>query len=1440
LGLRKLLNRENPESGLTKQHDRKHKFKLRREKDDFGFHQYILQNASKGERIIIPRFLFDKFRWAIRDTISREIGSKEPAPFDTSIQFKRKSYFRVKSDNEQLNRVIIHEMDPQRGSTGFLSLHRNALQTLDKLLYDFRLEHPNDLLNRIISYHKLFQFTFVEGSESIKSDLALRKDVLGSVEKYSPVISKNINDDLETLSGEGDDTPGRKNDYQVSSQAIKKGTELFKSRLGEKSGDKAYKVDFETLFDKKSPIDSPNVPIAGGRQKSTKRKPMKGSTLLPILANVVKGSKEVPFKCEFTNEEVNDLRETFLGDRNSEFFIGFEIMDAIFKVESQLRTFQFPLYYMKVAIRESGRSLFIEPLEGGRMYLNHLGLANLISNFGKVRGGKETVDNFFKTLAAQEIEVAGKVNKVHLTRLLPVNEEIFDRTRELLLGFPGENGKGGLLFDLNVAGIECDLESVFIYKTPKVTSPITGSLDNDLNCIKNIALEYPNRFYNSLLGEFLTPETKSTKHKADSLFPNIWMPGALPKSLIHLMDKINNHDLVLLEGPPGTGKTYSIMNMMINCICSGKRLLVTTDKKGGIGALIEKLEDYVVGDDRESLKSKEILKLFRTSIKVIDEIPSKDDSLEDCIKSVKSMLDLENSIQIFSQKPIDELTPELEKIDNEMKEIKDKIQSLMTERLGPKSNMAKRVAPKRLHGTTINDIDQLVAFLKFMGNGAKESRKKEDVRFLIRRFIKNREYISNKMPSCYNYFKPPEKIEVDHINELIEMEQLFEELLKKKPRRLHTFLGLIGDIDRNPICAYLYKKWMAAFKPELSFRVKAFYFVKSLFKYPTLKTFQDFSNAITHQRRLYEIASNVEEGVWEQLLIIHEALDQKAMTEIPLSLEICRFTTENVFDEDDQSSETQSVQTLLETMKILQNRRDDLVKSKFLFELEDISRKIHSTDKNVTTNLVTSITAILDNLKTYSSIEEGASVLKDLQEKLISAFPIWVCRKQIVPFIFPTQEKLFDLVVVDEATQCKVDDALPLLYRAEKLMVVGDSKQTVLAKDSVIDDYLFNAFDLNEHLRLTQAHGIKGGGSHIFGLVKAIKQAAVMLEEHYRCPPDIISFSNEYVYDSKLKIMQWSHDETPASVIINHSEEDAPTSERQQSGQYKGIDTVMIDRFLEYVRVTLADIEKQSNKKINLETDVALCYFLLKNEPYVKFAKHKFLQKINRGKDVLDGAGAALQGKERDYIFYYWDTVRSNMQSFVQGDDEDKRKGELNVLMSRPKKKAFHYLHKNFASLNHHKATITDYLWKTLQAQNEEAEKNEFTPRHADPGNNYIPWKRYSGQLIDAILESVLKKERKLSNTYNKMNPKFSISVGNPYYKVDIVLLPQDSNKEAIGIVDLCAFDAKKTCADDIIEYYFQLQRAMPVITPIFTFIHEIADERTETFKILTNYLANK
>ena len=486
---------------------------------------------------------------------------------------------------------------------------------------------------------------------------------------------------------------------------------------------------------------------------------------------------------------------------------------------------------------------------------------------------------------------------------------------------------------------------------------------------------------------------------------------------------------------------------------------------------------------------------------------------------------------------------------------------------------------------------------------------------------------------------------------------------------------------------------------------------------------------------------------------------------------------------------------------------------------------------------MTTIANQLEAIKSRTTIDTAGPLIADLQKTLLEAFPLWIARKQAVPFLFPTEAESFDLIIVDEATQCRVDDSLPLLYRAKKLMVVGDEKQTVLAKQSVLDDYLFAEFNLEEHLRSTQARAFKGGGSHIFGLVKSIKQASVMLDEHYRCPPDIIEYSNRYVYGSELKTMQWLPPNTKSSVQVNWSERSRSSSGRQDSGRYKGLETAMLDRYLDWVAKEIKAIELATGKRLNVATDVALCYFLLKNESYIKDAKSEWLRKLGRGSEILDGAGAALQGKERDYIFYLWDVNRGNFNSFRQGDEEDKRKGELNVLMSRPKKMAFHYLHKDFDQLDHGKASITDYLWQRLNGTANATTPQDLEPRRLRPPRDFKPWRRGSGQLIESLLKNTLRTNRPdLAKEWDLFwSSQKAVVVGDSLRKVDLMLsatVPGAATRN-IAIIDLMAFEAEENGTEQIADYFFQLQRATPKVTPIFAFLYELVDWRTKPMGLL-------
>jgi hypothetical protein len=58
----------------------------------------------------------------------------------------------------------------------------------------------------------------------------------------------------------------------------------------------------------------------------------------------------------------------------------------------------------------------------------------------------------------------------------------------------------------------------------------------------------------------------------------------------------------------------------------------------------------------------------------------------------------------------------------------------------------------------------------------------------------------------------------------------------------------------------------------------------------------------------------------------------------------------------------------------------------------------------------------------------------------LKAQPVWVTAATSAQSI-PMQPGLFDLLVIDEATQCTLTTMLPFIFRAKRLVVIGDPEQ---------------------------------------------------------------------------------------------------------------------------------------------------------------------------------------------------------------------------------------------------------------------------------------------------------------------------------------------------------------------------------------------------------------
>lgn len=169
----------------------------------------------------------------------------------------------------------------------------------------------------------------------------------------------------------------------------------------------------------------------------------------------------------------------------------------------------------------------------------------------------------------------------------------------------------------------------------------------------------------------------------------------------------------------------------------------------------------------------------------------------------------------------------------------------------------------------------------------------------------------------------------------------------------------------------------------------------------------------------------------------------------------------------------------------------------------------------------TSLTRLLAALRSRT-VERRRSLFEEARrETLFSAFPVWMSNLSDLASVLPLERELFDLVIVDEASQCDLASCMPALQRGRRAVVVGDPKQlrhlSFLAR--------------RQQRTLGRRHGLDAEAAERFDFrdkslldlvsdVLPSQEVVTLLDEHFRSLPQIIAFSNREVYGGRLRVMQ--------------------------------------------------------------------------------------------------------------------------------------------------------------------------------------------------------------------------------------------------------------------------------------------------------------------------------
>lgn len=308
---------------------------------------------------------------------------------------------------------------------------------------------------------------------------------------------------------------------------------------------------------------------------------------------------------------------------------------------------------------------------------------------------------------------------------------------------------------------------------------------------------------------------------------------------------------------------------------------------------------------------------------------------------------------------------------------------------------------------------------------------------------------------------------------------------------------------------------------------------------------------------------------------------------------------------------------------------------------------------------------------------------------MFSAFPVWLCKMSDLHKVLPFQKDLFDMVIIDEATQCDIASCLPAIYRGSQTVIVGDPKQ--LRHVSFLSG--------SAQQSLQRKYGLKDidgmldyRNQSILDLADTAilsQQQVTFLNEHYRSLPDLIRFSNQHFYGDGLKVMN--------VIPEDHSRNNIRHIEVGGARNKKGFNENEATRIL-------TEIETLVNNEMDIDDKLCRSLGILSpfrdqvdhiNEMILKSFSIESIDKHN----LLCGTAHSFQGEERDVMFL---SFCLDDNSHATGFNHINRADVFNVSITRAKSEVW-----VFTSFEETKLKSDSYLRQYLEASRE-AKKRTF------------------------------------------------------------------------------------------------------------------------------------
>lgn len=317
---------------------------------------------------------------------------------------------------------------------------------------------------------------------------------------------------------------------------------------------------------------------------------------------------------------------------------------------------------------------------------------------------------------------------------------------------------------------------------------------------------------------------------------------------------------------------------------------------------------------------------------------------------------------------------------------------------------------------------------------------------------------------------------------------------------------------------------------------------------------------------------------------------------------------------------------------------------------------------------------------------------------LLEAFPCWCVTTYAASGSLPMKPGLFDVAIIDEASQCDIASCFPILYRAKKAVIVGDDKQLphLSFLENAKEQSFMSKYEVADRYQLMWRFRTNS----MFDIANYYSMHPVLLDEHFRSLPPIINFSNKEFYSDRIRVMRQNNPNEKVLEMVHVPDGKVDFDATRNLPE--------IEALVNRVHEIIVDDERENPDN---PISIGIISPFRAQVEQIKISLGRVISDYMIEKhQIVVGTAHSFQGDERDVILISWAFANN---SFPQSLTFLQKPNLFNVAVTRAKNKMINFVSKDFADLpdglfRSYLSYINEYEKKYQKIANNEIDENIY------------------------------------------------------------------------------------------------------------------------------------